>query len=175
MHGSLPQYCRLTGISKTLQELLSEMRKHKLVYNSHILFSRSPHAELTNYTRYLTYTVPTIQRQTCFMIFPHPPVETKAQRGSVTCLRTHSKQQKGLMATQSTRCPLVCSRATHCLWVPVRSCPIDCFCSRSPLQKVWLDAFLGEGGPGIDHHSYRVSGLSTCPLGGSWNTAGKCT
>lgn len=136
--------------------------------NSHILFSHSPYGELMDYARYLTHTVPTIQRQACFVIFPPLPVETKAQRGSMTCLRTHSKQQIGLMATQSTRYSLVCYCITAC-------CPIDCFCSRSPLQALWLDTFLGEGGPGIDHHSYiqsiRSIYLST---GGSWSIAQKC-
>lgn len=95
------------------------MTKHKPVYSLHILFSYQPYGELMDSARYLTYIVPSIQRQVCFMISPPSPMETKAQRGSVTCLRTHNKQPTGLMSTQNTLCPLICPCITTCGSLPI--------------------------------------------------------
>lgn len=53
-----------------------------------------------DYVGYFTYVVPTVQRQACIMISACFPMGTKAQRGSVACLRTHSKQLTGFISIQ---------------------------------------------------------------------------
>lgn len=64
------------------------------------------------------HIVPSVQRQACIMISPCFPMETKAQRGSVTCLRTHSKQLTGFISIQRTLCPLVWPCTTICESLP---------------------------------------------------------